>query len=175
MLGVSESWFYKWIERAADPPGCIPRPIGAVPSWMRRWPRRSRPPVVCTDSPRLVEDLREQGWTVSEKSVAASMRRQHLVARQIKRRNGLTRQDKTAPKFADLVNRDFGAGAPNLKWVGDMTEIPTECGKLYLATVIDLFSRRLLGRRRACTRMRSWRARRSRWPWPPGWACGDLA
>ncbi|BBY60949.1 hypothetical protein MSAR_40850 [Mycolicibacterium sarraceniae] len=68
------------------------------------------------------------------------------MARRIKRRNGLTKQDKTAPKFPDLVKRDFTAAAPNLKWVGDMTEIPTECGqKLYLATVIDLYSRRLLG------------------------------
>ena len=59
----------------------------------------------------------------------------------IRRRNGLTRQDKTAPKFPDLVKRDFTADSPNSKWVGDMTEIPTAAGKLYLATVIDLFSR----------------------------------
>jgi transposase InsO family protein len=57
----------------------------------------------------------------------------------------LTRQDKTAPKFPNLVKRDFTADAPNVKWVGDITEIPTEAGKLYLATVIDLFSRKLLG------------------------------
>lgn len=73
------------------------------------------------------------------------MRRQGLVARVIKRRGGLTRQDKTAPKFPDLVRRDFTAPAPNCKWVGDITEIPTAEGKLYLATVIDLYSRRLLG------------------------------
>lgn len=73
------------------------------------------------------------------------MRRQGLVARQIKRRNGLTRQDKTKPKFPDLVKRAFTADAANLKWVGDITEIPTAAGKLYLATVIDLYSRRLLG------------------------------
>lgn len=73
------------------------------------------------------------------------MRRQQLVARKIRRRNGLTRQDRTAPKFPDLVKRDFTADAPNRKWVGDMTEIPTDHGKLYLATVIDLYSRRLLG------------------------------
>jgi putative transposase len=47
--------------------------------------------------------------------------------------------------FADLVKRDFTAPAPNVKWVGDMTEIPTDEGKLYLSTAIDLFSRRLLG------------------------------
>jgi putative transposase len=73
------------------------------------------------------------------------MRRQVLVARKIRRRNGLTRQDKTAPKFPDLLNRDFTAQAPNCRWVGGMTEIPTAAGKLYVATVIDLYSRRLLG------------------------------
>ena len=67
------------------------------------------------------------------------------MARRIRRRNGLTRQDKTAPKFPDLLKRDFTAAAPNCRWVGDMTEIPTDHGKLYLATVIDLYSRRLLG------------------------------
>jgi transposase InsO family protein len=81
----------------------------------------------------------------SEKTIADSMRRQGLVARKIRRRNGLTRQDKTAPKFPALLRWDFTADAPNCKWVGDMTEIPTAAGKLYLATVIDLYSRRLLG------------------------------
>ena len=81
--------------------------------------------------------------------VADSMRSQGLIARRIKRRNGLTRQDKTAPKFPDLLRRDFTAERPNARWVGGMTEIPTGGGgrgtKLYLATVIDLYSRRLLG------------------------------
>jgi putative transposase len=72
------------------------------------------------------------------------MRRQGLVARKVKRRNGLTKQDRSAPKFPDLVRRDFTAAAVNIKWVGDNTEIPTAAGKLYLATVIDLYSRRLL-------------------------------
>ena len=67
------------------------------------------------------------------------------MARRIRRRNGLTRQDRTAPKFPDLLKRNFTADRINAKWVGDMTEIPTEHGKLYLATVIDLYSRRLLG------------------------------
>jgi putative transposase len=81
---------------------------------------------------------------VTEKTVADSMRRQGLIARKIKRRRGLTQQDKTAPTFPDLVNRDFTATAPNLKWCGDITEIPTADAKLYLATVIDLYSRRIL-------------------------------
>jgi len=72
------------------------------------------------------------------------MRRQGLFGRKPKRRRGLTKQDRAGAKFPDLVRRDFTASAPNIKWCGDMTEIPTGEGKLYLATVIDLYSRRLL-------------------------------
>jgi putative transposase len=57
----------------------------------------------------------------------------------------LTVQDRKAPKFPDLLKRDFSAATANTKWVGDITEIPTRSGKLYLATVIDLYSWRLLG------------------------------
>jgi len=146
LLGISVSWFYKWIGRAESADG--------VHTDTDR--RRAELDDAVTaafgtarglhGSPRLVADLRDLGWEVSEKTVADSMRRRGLVARRIRRRTGLTKQDKTAPKFPDLVKRDFSAGAPNQKWVGDMTEIPTECGqKLYLATVIDLYSRRLLG------------------------------
>ena len=63
---------------------------------------------------------------------------------QPKRRKGTTEQDKTAPKFPDRLKRDFSAPEVNVKWCGDMTEIPTDEGKLYLATVLDLFSRKLL-------------------------------
>ena len=62
-------------------------------------------------SPAAAADLLDAGWKVSEKTVADSMRRQGLVARRIRRRNGLTRQDKTAPKFPDLLKRDFTADA----------------------------------------------------------------
>ena len=67
-------------------------------------------------SPRLHVDLRAAGWVVTEKTVADSMRRQGLVARKLKRRKGTTRQDRSAPKFPDLLRRDFTASAPNLRW-----------------------------------------------------------
>lgn len=148
LLGVSLAWFYKWLGRAQGP--------GAVsglhtPTDRRRDTIDRAVRVMFTKkrglhgSPRLVHDLRDDGWKVSEKTVADSMRRQGLIARRIKRRNGLTKQDKTAPKFPDLLKRDFTADRRNARWVGDMTEIPTAAGKLYLATVIDLYSRRLLG------------------------------
>jgi putative transposase len=152
LLGVSLAWFYKWAGRAGSPGVAA----GLHTARDRRRDTVDRAVAVAFrkarglhGSPRLVHDLRDDGWTVSEKTVADSMRRQGLVARRIKRRNGLTRQDKTAPKFPDLLRRNFTADAPNLKCVGDMTEIPTgpdgRGPKLYLATVIDLYSRRLLG------------------------------
>lgn len=138
LLGVSVSWLYKWLDREPTP----------------RARRRAKLDVAVAaefkahrglhGSPRLFVDLRDKGWKVSEKSVADSMRRQGLVARIIKRHNGLTRQDRAAAKFPDLLRRDFTATRINQKWVGDITEIPTADGKLYLATVIDLYSRRLL-------------------------------
>jgi putative transposase len=152
LLGVSVAWFYKWLDRAQGPSAgsglhtprdrrrdTVDRAVKAAFGKARG----------VHGSPRLHADLVEAGWKVSEKTVADSMRRQGLVARRIRRRTGLTRQDKTAPKFPDLLKRDFTADRPNAKWVGDITEIPTGVGgrgpKLYLATVIDLYSRRLLG------------------------------
>jgi putative transposase len=152
LLGVSLAWFYKWLGRGQGPGAASglhtdrDRRRDSVDRAVRTAFRAARG---LHGSPRLYADLRAAGWLVSEKTVADSMRRQDLVARRIKRRNGLTRQDKTAPKFPDLLRRDFTADRPNAKWVGDMTEIPTgpdgSGPKLYLATVIDLYSRRLLG------------------------------
>jgi transposase InsO family protein len=139
LLGVSSSWFYKWLDRTPTPSERRRAELDAAVATAFQDARGLH------GSPRLHADLRDAGWTVSPKTVADSMRRQGLVARRIRRRNGLTRQDKTAPKFPDLLRRDFTAAAPNSRWVGDMTEIPTAAGKLYLATVLDLYSRRLLG------------------------------
>ena len=143
LLGVSLAWFYKWIARTPTP---TERRRAKVDAAVAKAFTKARG---LHASPRLLHDLRDVGWVVSEKTVADSMRRQGLIARRIRGRNGLTRQDKTAPKFPDLLRRDFTADRPNARWVGDMTEIPTGgggCGtKLYLATVIDLYSRRLLG------------------------------
>jgi putative transposase len=138
LLGVSLAWFYKWLDRSPTPRQRRRAEVDAAVRAMFDDAQGLH------GSPRLHADLRDDGWVVTEKTVADSMRRQCLVARKVKHRRGLTRQDKTAPAFPDLVKRDFTATGPNLKWCGDITEIPTGQGKLYLATVIDLYSRRLL-------------------------------
>lgn len=141
-LEVSDSWFYKWRDR---PP---------TPTEQRRAELDAAVKAVFEDSggnpgtygsPRVHAELVERGWRVAEKTVAASMARQGLAARPKKRFRCLTRPDKRAVPFPDLVGRDFSSPAPNLKWCGDMTEIPTQEGKLYLADVEDLFSRRIIG------------------------------
>jgi putative transposase len=138
-LGVSESWFHKWHDR---PPTPAQQRRAEVDQAVAAAFKASGQTY---GSPRVHCDLAGEGWRVSEKTVAKSMARQGLVARSKKRRKGLTRPDKRKRPFPDRVNRDFSASAPNVKWCGDITEIPTDEGKLYLATALDLFSRRLLG------------------------------
>jgi transposase InsO family protein len=145
-LAVSESWFYKWYHRQHQPSSSEQRRADLDAAVAEAFEAAHG----LHGSPRILVDLRTAGWVVSEKTVAKSMARQGLVARPKKRRKNLTRPDKRAVPFPDLVKRDFTAPAPNVTWVGDMTEIPTDEGKLYLSTAIDLFSRRLLGYATSC-------------------------
>ena len=96
-------------------------------------------------SPRVLADLRAEGWRVSKKTVEASMARQGLQGRRPRRRRGLTRPDQAAVPAPDLLGRDFSAEGVDRKWVGDFKQIHTGEGPVFLATVEDLFSRRLLG------------------------------
>jgi transposase InsO family protein len=137
-LGVSESWFYKWRDR--KPTGRELR-RGQLTDEIREIFKESGGTY---GSPKIFILLVRKGWRVSVNTVARVMAELGLVARVVKRRRGLTRQG-TRAAAPDHVKRDFTAGEPDLVWVGDMTEIVTAEGKLYLATVIDLFSRRLLG------------------------------
>ena len=138
ILGVSVSWLYKWVDRPATARQRRRAALDAEVLKMFKASKRTY------GSPRIHVDLLEAGWTVSVNTVADSMRRQGLQGRKPRHSKGLTKQDRKAPKFPDLLERDFTAPAPNLKWCGDITEIPTDEGKLYLATVLDLFSRKLL-------------------------------
>ena len=138
-LGVSRSWFYK--HRG----GTLP------PRAQRR--ERLKAEVARLfglhggryGSPRITADLRDAGWRVSENTVAALMREQGLAARRSRRRRSTTRPGRGRWRAPDLVRRDFPARQLNRKWYGDGTEIPTGEGKLQLASVLDMGSRRVLG------------------------------
>jgi transposase InsO family protein len=138
-VGVSRSWFYK--HSSGRPP----------PRAARRERLKAEVKRLFTEhggtygSPRITADLREAGWRVSENTVAALMRELGLAARQTRRRRGTTRPGKGRWRAPDLVKRDFPAGQINCKWYGDGTEIATGEGKLYLDSVLDMGSRRVLG------------------------------
>lgn len=139
LLGVSESWFYKWRSRR---PTATERRRAALDVRVRIVFETSGRTY---GSPRVCAQLRSDGERVSAKTVARSMRTQGLVARQKRRRRGLTRPDKAAPVAPDLIRRDFTASRPDEKWCGDFKQINTQEGPVYLGTVEDLFSRRMLG------------------------------
>jgi putative transposase len=142
-LGVSESWFYKWHDRE---PTARQQRRATLDAAVRASFDDSGGTPGTYGSPRVREDLAEAGWKVSVNTVAASMARQGLRGRAPKRRRrSLTRPDKAAAPIPDLVRRDFHAERIDQRWCGDLTEIPTDEGKLYLATVLDLGSRRLPG------------------------------
>jgi putative transposase len=142
-LGVSESWFYKWHDRG---PTTRQQRRAELDAAVRASFEDSGGTPGTYGSPRVFEDLAEAGWRVSVNTVAASMARQGLRGRAPKRRRrSLTRPDKAAAPIPDLVRRDFHAERIDQRWCGDLTEIPTDEGKLYLATVLDLGSRRLPG------------------------------
>lgn len=138
-LDRSRSWYYKWRDR--------PQTVRDV----RRTVLATRIAELFDasgktyGSPRITLDLRAEGWQVSVNTVARLMADLGLAGRaRPRRRRSLTRQGKRLVA-RDLVRRHFDAPAPDVLWCGDMTEIATGEGKCYLATVIDMFSRRMLG------------------------------
>ena len=96
-------------------------------------------------SPRIHAELRDQGVTSSRKRVARLMREQGLSARRRRHRTTTTKSEPGARVAANVLDQDFTASRPNEKWTGDITAIWTYEGWLYLAVVLDLFSRRVIG------------------------------
>jgi len=96
-------------------------------------------------SPRLTRDLNDGGHSWDRKTVAASMARQGLRAKAARKFKATTRSSHNLPVAANLLAQDFSASAANEKWVGDITYLWTDEGWLYLAVVIDLYSRLVVG------------------------------
>ena len=138
-LSVSQAWFYKW--RHGDPsPQHARRERLKVE--IRRLFAKHRGTY---GSPRITADLRDAGWAVSENTVAQLMRGLGLAARRRRGRKQTTRQGRGRWRAPDLIGRDFATDRLNHKWYGDGTEIGTDEGKLYLDSVLDMGSRRIVG------------------------------
>lgn len=96
-------------------------------------------------SPRVHEELREEGEHVSRKRVSRLMKEQDLRGKRRRRFRVTTESEHDLPIAPNVLARDFAASAPDQKWVGDITYIWTREGWLYLAVLLDLFSRRVVG------------------------------
>jgi putative transposase len=96
-------------------------------------------------SPRLHVELRDRGISCSCKRVARLMREAGFCAKRKRRRALTTKRDASHPVASNILNREFRADEPNTKWVTDITYIPTAQGWLYLAVILDLYSRIVVG------------------------------
>lgn len=96
-------------------------------------------------APRLAEELRAQGLTYNVKTIASSLRRQGLRAKAARRFSPVSYREHGLPVSENLLKQDFYASGPNQKWSGDITYLCTDEVWLYLAVVIDLWSRAVIG------------------------------
>jgi len=138
-LGVSASGFYAWRDR---PPAVRALADEQLLERIRAFHATSKGTY---GVPRIFEDLVEEGIHVGRKRIARLMRAAGL--RGVSRRKGCwtTIRDRDAQAAPDLVQRKFVADGPNQLWVADITYVPTWAGFLYLAVVLDVFSRRIVG------------------------------
>jgi putative transposase len=139
LLEVSRSGYYAWIERPAAPKTTSDAQLVVE---IKAAMVRGRG---AYGSPRVQRDLQAHGIRVNKKRVERLMRENDLVARQ-KRRFVLTTDSRhDHPIAPNVLDRSFDVKAANEAWVGDVTYIPTGEGWLYLAVLLDLFSRRVVG------------------------------
>jgi putative transposase len=139
VLGVSRAGYYAWRDRLPSPRArrddellALIREIHADSEGSYGWPR-------------IHAELRHRGVRISRKRVARLMRQAGLSGLLVRRRGKTTVRVPGVRPAPDLVARDFNPSAPNRLWAADLTEIPTWEGTLYLAAIIDCYSRRCVG------------------------------
>ncbi|WP_338113337.1 IS3 family transposase [Paenibacillus artemisiicola] len=97
-------------------------------------------------SPRIYQELKKEGWTVSERTVGFIMRENGLRSCMSRKfRTTTTDSNHELPIAPNVLQQDFSATKPNEKWVADITYIPCRQGKLYLASILDLYTKQIVG------------------------------
>ena len=139
VLAVSTSGYYA---RQKRPGSARARADAALSARIAAIHQRSR---ATYGAPRIHVELKEQGIRVGRKRVARLMHAAGLCGVSRRRWVTTTVRDRNARPAPDLVERNFDAPGPNRLWVADITYIPTWAGFLYLAVVLDVFSRRIVG------------------------------
>lgn len=139
LLGVSRSGFYAWAARRVCRRTEENRRLTEKIEELHEMSHGTY------GSPRIHLDLVEEGFEVGRNRVARLMREAGIMGVHRRRFLSLTERDERHPVASNVIDRDFTATAPNQKWVADITYVRTEEGFLYLAVVLDLFSRRIVG------------------------------
>ena len=139
VLGVSRSGYYDWLERPVSPRveanAALLKQIRAIHLQRRQ----------TYGAPRIHAELRAQGQPVGRHRIARLMRRHGLVAKMTRRFRLVARSKNNAPPAPNRLQAPFVIRQANRQWVSDITFIPTRAGWLYLAVVLDLFSRKVVG------------------------------
>ena len=139
VLGVSTSGYYSWLKRE---PSERSRSNEALLEEIKEIHTESDGTY---GAPRMTEELEARGWGVSQNRVARVMREAGIEGVSRRRRAKTTQRSDDARPAPDLVDRDFTATGPDQLWVADITYVPTWAGFLYLAVVLDVWSRRIVG------------------------------
>jgi putative transposase len=139
VLGVSPSGYYAWRDR---PPSAREVENKRLLRRMREIHEFSRHTY---GRPRMYAELRDEGWRVNHKRVGRLMALEGLQGASRRKKWRTTKRAKDARPAPDLVDRDFAVDRPDQLWVADITYVPTWSGFLYLAVVVDAFSRRVVG------------------------------
>ena len=139
VLEVSASGYYAWRRRMVS---ARIREDEKLQQRIRTIHHRSRQTY---GAPRIHAELREEGTPVGRKRVARLMKDGGLRGVSRRKRIVTTRRDRSARPAPDLVERQFVAERPNALWVADITYVPTRIGFLYLAVVLDVWSRKIVG------------------------------
>ncbi len=139
LLGVSRSGYYAWRQR---PPSARARADQGLSRRIREIHEQSRGTY---GTPRIWAELHHAGVACSRKRVARLLRQAGLQGRHRRKGPRITRRNPATSVAPDLVRRAFTAPAPNRLWVADITYVPTGAGFLYLAVVLDVHSRRVVG------------------------------
>lgn len=139
VLGVTRSGFYAWKKRPKSARARADELLGIDIAALHEKSRKRY------GSPRIHRALRKKGVRVGAKRIARLMRAAGLVTRQKRRFRRTTDSNHSNPIAPNVLERDFEPAAPNQAWAGDVTYIATGEGWSYLAVLLDLFSRRVVG------------------------------
>jgi len=139
LLAVSRSGYYQWKKR---PPSKRSQTREALSAEVQRVFEDER---ARAGSPRIAKRLNDEGHRASRHTVAKIMKNQGWRAKARKKYKATTHSNHTLPVAPNLLAQNFEADAPDQKWVSDITYIWTDEGWLYLAVVLELYSRRVIG------------------------------